>query len=57
MDIVTKISKLNAEKQIITERQNYNVDDTKVHNAIIELNEKKLSLENEISRLKGSMYT
>ena len=57
MDIVTKISKLNAEKQIITERQNYNVDDTKVHNAIIELNEKKLSLENEISRLKGEIDT
>ena len=57
MDIVTKISKLNAEKQIITERQNYNVDDTKVHNAIIELNEKKLSLENEISRLNGEIDT
>lgn len=55
MDIITKISRLNAEKQIITERQNYNVDDTKVHNAIIGLNEKKLSLENEISKLNSEI--
>ena len=55
LEITTKVEKINAEKQIITERQKYNVEDSKLHNTILELKEKKLSLENEIVKYENEI--
>ena len=50
LDLTSKVERLNSERQIITERQKYNVSDTKLHNNLLELTEKKLSLDNELSK-------
>lgn len=55
LEITTKVEKINAEKQIITERQKYNVEDSKLHNTILELKEKKLSLKNEIVKYENEI--
>lgn len=51
LELTTNASKLNAERQIITERQKYNVSDTKLHNNMLELKERKLSLENDVAKI------
>ncbi len=48
LELTTKTEKLNSTKAIIIERKNYEVEDTKLHNKIIDLNEKKNKLTNEI---------
>ena len=52
LELMTKTEKLNSRKAIITERKNYEVDNAKLHNKLLELKEKALKLENEISTKK-----
>lgn len=52
LEITAQVERINSERQIITERQKYNVSDAKLHNNMLELKEKKLSLENELSKLE-----
>ena len=55
LELTTKVEKINAEKQIIIERQKYNVADVKLHNNILELKEKKLSLENDLVKIENEI--
>lgn len=52
LELTTSAERLNSQKAIITERKNYEVDDAKLHNTILELKEKGLKLENEINSLE-----
>ena len=52
LDLTTKAEKLNSQKAIITERKNYEVDNTKLHNTILELKEKSLKTKNDINNLE-----
>ena len=49
LELTTKSEKLNSRKSIITERKNYEVDNTKLHNQILELKETSLKIKNEIN--------
>lgn len=47
---LTELSeKLNSRKKIILERQKYEVNNTKLHESLVELKEKELKLQNEIN--------
>ena len=52
LDITSKVEKINSKKQIILERKKYEVDNTKLHNNIVELKETELKLKNEIDTHK-----
>ncbi len=52
LELTTLVEKLNSQKAIIIERKNYEVDDTKLHNTILELKEKALKLQNEINSVE-----
>ncbi|MBO5095354.1 MAG: chromosome segregation protein SMC [Bacilli bacterium] len=52
LEIVKEVEKINSRKQIILERQKYNVDDAKLHSNMIALKEKELNLSNEINSIK-----
>ena len=52
INITTKVERINSQKEIILERKKYDVDNTKVHNQIIELKEEVLKVTNEIDSLK-----
>ena len=52
INITTKVERINSQKEIILERKKYDVDNTKVHNQIIELKEEALKVTNEIDSLK-----
>ncbi len=52
LELTTLAERLNSQKAIITERKNYEVDDARLHNTILELKEKGLKLENEINSLE-----
>ena len=47
--LVTEVEKLSGDKNLIIERQKYKSDDIKVHNNIVNLKEKLLKIDNEIS--------
>ena len=49
MDLVEKTEQLNSRKTILNERKKYEVEDSKLHEEIINLKEKGLTLENEIN--------
>lgn len=49
LELTTKSEKLNSRKTIITERKNYEVDNAKLHNQILELKENALKTKNEIN--------
>jgi chromosome segregation protein len=51
LEMVQEVEKINSRKQIILERQKYNVDNTKLHDNMISLKEKELNLSNEINSL------
>lgn len=53
LDITTKVEKINSRKNIILERQKYEVDNTKVHANLIDTKEKVLKHENEITSVKN----
>lgn len=46
--LTEKAEKINSQKQIITERQKYEVDNAKLHDNVVNLKETKLKLQNEI---------
>lgn len=52
LQYTTKAEKLNSRKDIITERKKYELEDAKLHNTILELKEKELSLKNQINSLE-----
>ena len=52
LNITTKVEKINSRKNIILERQKYNVDDSKVHANLVDTKERTLKLENEVISLK-----
>ncbi len=49
LELTKKAEKLYSQKEILLERKKYEVEDTKLHNSILELKELELKLENEIS--------
>lgn len=52
IEITTKVEQINGEKNIILERKKYEVDNTKLHNQVLELKEQQLSLNNELDSIK-----
>ena len=52
LDLATKAEKLNSQKSIIIERKNYEVDDAKLHNNILNLKEQALKTQNTINNLE-----
>ena len=50
--LTTLTEQLNSHKNIVLERQKYEVSDMKLHDNIVSLKEKQLKLENEISSIK-----
>lgn len=52
IDVTTKVEKINSQKKIILERQKYNVEDSKLHNNLIELKETELKLQNDFNSIK-----
>lgn len=50
--LTTEVEQLNSHKNIVLERQKYEVSDIKLHDNIVSLKEKQLKLENEILLLK-----
>ena len=52
LEYTTLAEKLNSRKEIITERKEYEVEDTKLHNTILELKEKELQTKNNIDSLE-----
>lgn len=52
LDKTREVEKINSQKQIILERQKYQVEDTKLHHNLIELKEQQLSLQNDIDAAK-----
>lgn len=52
LEYTTKAEKLNSRKNIITERKKYEVEDSKLHNTVIELKEKEMQIKNEINILE-----
>ena len=53
--ITKKLSDLNSEKQIMLERQKYKVEDSKLHNNIINLKENELRTKNIINSIKDNI--
>lgn len=51
IDISTKVEKINSQKEIIIERKKYEVDDSKLHNQVLELKEQQLKINNTISEI------
>lgn len=55
---LTELSeKLNSQKKIILERQKYEVNDTKLHDNLVNLKEKELKLENDINIIELEIKT
>ena len=52
IDLTTKVEQINSRKAIILERQKYSVEDAKLHENLVQLKEKELELNNDISKLK-----
>lgn len=50
--VTAEVEKIGGEKKLIMERKKYEVEDQKLHNQSVELKEKELSLQNEITHGK-----
>ncbi len=55
LDLTALVEKINGEKSIILERKKYDVDDSKLHNNILNLKEETLKLENDINNLNNEI--
>ena len=55
LDKTTLVEKLNGEKTILLERKKYDVEDTKLHNNLLELKEKELELTNNINIINSEI--
>jgi chromosome segregation protein len=51
--MTSEVEKINSRKEIILERKKYEVDDTKLHNQVLELKEEKLKVENDVAALES----
>lgn len=51
LDITQRVEQINSKKNIILERQKYEVDNYKLHNNIVNLKEEELKLKNRIDKL------
>lgn len=49
------VEQLNAEKQIVLERKKYEVEDTKLHNNLVDLKEREMQLDNYIFNLQNKV--
>ena len=49
LELTSEVEKINSRKQIILEKKKLKVDDDKLHNNLISLNEEKLNLKNQIN--------
>lgn len=56
IDLVSISEELNSRKTIISERKKYEVENSKLHDDLINLKEKKLILENEINAIEKEIY-
>lgn len=52
LELTKEVEKIHGEKKILQERSKYRAEDTKVHENLVYLKEKKLSLESEIFDLE-----
>lgn len=52
LDLTKEVEQINSRKNIIVERKNYNVEDTKLHSHILELTEDSHKVKNDIERYK-----
>ena len=52
IDVISNVSNLNSRKEILIERKKYEVEDSKLHNEIINLKEQELKIKNDIELLK-----
>lgn len=52
-----EVEKINSRKNILLERQKYDVEDTKLYNNLIEIKETELKLNNEISSVNNEIET
>ena len=50
LKITKKLEQINSEKNILLERKKYEVDNIKLHTALINLKEEKLTVENQIEK-------
>ena len=55
LELTSKVEKINSKKQIILERKKYEVDDIKVHQNLIALEEKKKKLENNLIKIDNEV--
>ena len=53
LEITTRVEKINSRKNIILERQKYEVDDSKVHTNLVSVKENVLKKTNEVEALKN----
>ena len=53
LETISKVEKLNSRKTIILERQKYKLEDTKLHNNLIDLKETNLKLNNDLVNTKN----
>ncbi len=49
LDVTTKVEKINSRKNIILERQKYQVEDSKLHTSLVDTKEKILKIETDIA--------
>ncbi len=49
LEITTKVEKINSRKNIILERQKYQVEDSKLHTSLVDIKEKILKIETDIA--------
>jgi chromosome segregation protein len=49
LEITTKVEKINSRKNIILERQKYQVEDSKLHTSLVDTKEKILKIETDIA--------
>lgn len=54
---VAEVEKINSKKNILIERQKYNVEDIKLHDNIVNLKEQELKIKNEIEKIKQEIKT
>lgn len=52
LEITKEIEQINSQKQIIIERQKYNVEDSKLHQNLILLKEQELNIEKEMANIR-----
>ena len=56
LELTTLAERLNSKKVLINERQKNKAEDSKVHQSILELKEKELTIRNNIEKLNGDIH-